>query len=215
MTDSIAYISSLMTASSHHAQQTYGMNVLYTAVSHAMHGRPCIYFLFLRTFSLLSYVWYLASYCCNNVGMDYWQYDVLLVCIHSRSYLRFVARPKIPSKWHDTTKYHRKQAYFWTSTSVPYVVYGTVRTRMIHTTGTHCGSSYRMIPAAFHGHTLTVMRVPSLQNEDSSFSKRECNTSNTAGTPNSSDVCTDAACCGYCLCSGLCTANHILLVYQY
>ena len=34
----------LMTASSHHAQQTYfevyGMNVLYTAVSYAMHDKP-------------------------------------------------------------------------------------------------------------------------------------------------------------------------------
>ena len=40
MTDSIAYIPRLMTASSHHAQQTYGMNVLYTAASDARHDRP-------------------------------------------------------------------------------------------------------------------------------------------------------------------------------
>ena len=31
-----------MTASSHHAQQTYGMNVLYTAVSYPMHDTPHI-----------------------------------------------------------------------------------------------------------------------------------------------------------------------------
>ena len=71
------------------------------------------------------------------------------------------------------TKYHinRDRAYFGASTAVPYVVYGTVHTRMIRTTGVYYGSSYRMIPAAFHGHTLTGMRVPVLQNEDSSFSR--------------------------------------------
>ena len=36
-------------------------------------------------------------------------------------------------------------------------------------------------------------RVPVLQNEDSSCSIRECNASNTASTPNISDVCTAAA----------------------
>ena len=87
---------------------------------------------------------------------------------------------------------YRKRAYFGTSTAVPHVVYGTVHTRMIRTTGTYYGSSYRMIPAAFHGHTLTGMRVPVLQNEDSSCSIRECNTSSTA-TPNISDVCTAGA----------------------
>ena len=56
------------------------------------------------------------------------------------------------------------------------------------TTGTYYGSSYRMIPAAFHGHTLTGMRVPILQNEDSSYGLRECNTSNIASTPNIADV---------------------------
>ena len=50
-----------------------------------------------------------------------------------------------------------------------------------------------MIPAAFHGHTLTGMQVPVLQNEDSSCSIRERNTSNTASTPNISGVCTAAA----------------------
>ena len=74
------------------------------------------------------------------------------------------------------------------SSTIRIIVYGTVRTRMIRTTGTYYGSSYRMIPAAFHGHTLTGMRVPVLQNEDSSCSPRECNTSNTASTPNISDV---------------------------
>ena len=68
-------------------------------------------------------------------------------------------------------KYHRKRAYFGTSTAVPYVVYGTVRTRVIRITGTYYASSYRMIPAAFHGHTLTGMRVPVLQNEHSSCSR--------------------------------------------
>ena len=50
-----------------------------------------------------------------------------------------------------------------------------------------------MIPAAFHAHTLTGMRVQVLQNEDSSCSIGECNTSNTTSTPNISDVCTAAA----------------------
>ena len=50
-----------------------------------------------------------------------------------------------------------------------------------------------MIPAAFHGHTITGMRVPVLQNEDSSCSLRDCNTSNTASTPSISDVCTASA----------------------
>ena len=50
-----------------------------------------------------------------------------------------------------------------------------------------------MIPAAFHGHTLTGMRVPVFQNEDSSCSIRERNASNTASTPNISDVCAAAA----------------------
>ena len=49
-----------------------------------------------------------------------------------------------------------------------------------------------MIPAAFHGRTLTGMRVPVLQNEDSSCSIKGCNTSNTASTPNISDVGTAA-----------------------
>ena len=50
-----------------------------------------------------------------------------------------------------------------------------------------------MIPAAFYGHTLTDMRVPVLQNEDSSHSIGECNTSSTARAPNIPDVCTAAA----------------------
>ena len=140
------------------------------------------------------------------------------------SYALILVRPRGP--WPDqksrvndttrTTKYHRKRAYFVTSTAVPHVAYGTVRTRMIRTTGTYYGSSYRMIPAAFHGHTLTDMRVPVLQNEDSSCGIRECNTSNTASTPNISNVCTAAAVDTACTkCSGLCAANHILLVYQY
>ena len=72
----------------------------------------------------------------------------------------------------------------------------------IHTR--YYASSYRMIPAAFHGHTLTGMRVPALlQNEDSSCSIRECNTSNTASTPNISDLCTAAAVDSACtMCSG-------------
>ena len=57
---------------------------------------------------------------------------------------------------------------------------------------TYYGSSDRMIPAAFHGCTLTGMRVPVLQNEDSSCSIKQCNTSNTASTPNISDVGTAA-----------------------
>ena len=74
-----------------------------------------------------------------------------------------------------------------------------------------------MIPAAFHGHTLTGgKREAVLQNEDSSCSVRECNTSNTTSTPIISDVRTaadaDTACT---MCSGLYTANHILLEYQY
>ena len=73
-----------------------------------------------------------------------------------------------------------------------------------------------MIPAAFHGHTLTGMQVPVLQNEDSSCSIRERNTSNTASTPNISGVCIAAAVgTAYPMFSGPCTANHILLVYQY
>ena len=75
-------------------------------------------------------------------------------------------------------------------------MYGTVRTRKIRTTGTYYGSSYRMIPAALHGHTLTGVRVPVLQNEDSSCSRlyvREYNASNTATIPIFSDVCTAAA----------------------
>ena len=94
------------------------------------------------------------------------------------------------------TKYHLKRAYFGTSTVVPYVVYGTVRTRTMRTTGIYYGYSYRLILAAFHGHTHSGMRVPVLRNEDSSCSRlyvRECNTSNTATTPNISDVCTAAA----------------------
>ena len=136
------------------------------------------------------------------------------------SYALILVRPRGP--WPDqksrvndttrTTKYHRKRAYFVTSTAVPHVAYGTVRTRMIRTTGTYYGSSYRMIPAAFHGHTLTGMRVPVLQNDDSSCNKgvqyfEYRKYSKYFG-------CLHCCCCGYCLCSGLCTANHIL-VYQY
>ena len=75
-----------------------------------------------------------------------------------------------------------------------------------------------MISAAFHGRTLTGgMRVPVLQNEDSSCSVvRERNTSNTASTPIISDVCTAAAVDTACpMCSGLYTADHILLEYHY
>ena len=69
-----------------------------------------------------------------------------------------------------------------------------------------------MIPAAFLGHTLTGMRVPLLQNEDSSCSIRECNTSNTASTPNILDVCT-AAVVDTAYARG--SVLLITLVYQY
>ena len=72
-----------------------------------------------------------------------------------------------------------------------------------------------MIPAAFHGHTLTGMRVPVLQNEDSSCSRlyvRECNASNTATTPNISDVCTAAAVDTACALGPVIT--YLVLVYQ-
>ena len=70
------------------------------------------------------------------------------------------------------------------------------------------------MPAAFHGRTLTgVMRVPLLQNEDSSCSVRECNTSNTASTPITSDFCTAAAVDTACtMWSGLCI---LLLTYRH
>ena len=127
--------------------------------------------------------------------MVYWQYDMLLVCftlVRTRG-----PWPDQKSRVNDmthTTKYHRKRAYFVTSTAVPHVAYGTVRTRMIRTTGTYYGSSYRMIPAAFHGHTL----VGEYQNCRTRTRRvvylvRECNTSNSASTPNISDVCTAAA----------------------
>ena len=146
---------------------------------------------------------------------------MLLVRVHSRSYSRSVAHPKIPITIHDmtrTSKYHSKRAYFGTSTALPYqyVVYGTVRTHIIRT---------RYILRFFVTHdtgsvsrSLAGVRVPVSQNEDSlcTSSVRECNTSNTASTPNISGVCTAAAVDTTCaMCSGLCTASHILLVYQY
>ena len=121
----------------------------------------------------------------------------------------FVLEVRGPTKHH----INRKRAYFGTSSAVPCAVYGTVRTRMIRATGTCYGSSYRMIPAAFHGHTLTGMRVPVLQNEDSSCSIRECNTSNTASTPNISDVCTAAAVDTACARGPPIT--YLVLVYQH
>ena len=95
-------------------------------------------------------------------------------------------------------------------------MYGTVRTRKIRTTGTYYGSSYRMIPAALHGHTLTGVRVPVLQNEDSSCSRlyvREYNASNTATTPIISDVCTAAAVDTACARGPPIT--YLVLVYQH
>ena len=66
------------------------------------------------------------------------------------------------------------------------------------------------MPAAFHGRTLTGgMRVPLLQNEDSSCSVRECNTSNTASTPITSDFYMDTACTMW---SGLCI---LLMSYRH
>ena len=123
---------------------------------------------------------------------------MLLVRVHSRSYSRSVAHPKIPITIHDmtrTSKYHSKRAYFGTSTALPYqyVVYGTVRTHIIRT---------RYILRFFVTHdtgsvsrSLAGVRVPVSQNEDSlcTSSVRECNTSNTASTPNISGVCTAAA----------------------
>ena len=117
-----------------------------------------------------------------------------------------------------TTKYHGKRGYFGTSTAVRvrYVVYGTARTRMIHTK-----SILRILVSHDTGsvsRSLAGVRVPVSQNEDSlcTSSVRECNTSNTASTPNISGVCTAAAVDTTCaMCSGLCTASHILLVYQY
>ena len=48
--------------------------------------------------------------------------------------------PYQKSRVHDmkrATNYRRKRAYFGKSTAVSYVVYGTIRTRMICTTGTY------------------------------------------------------------------------------
>ena len=71
-----------------------------------------------------------------------------------------------------------------------------------------------MIPAAFHGCTLTGgMRVSALQNEDSSCSLRERNTLNTASTLIISDVCTAAAVDSACtMSSGICV---LLFTYRY
>ena len=73
-----------------------------------------------------------------------------------------------------------------------------------------------MIPAAFHGHTLTGMRVPVLQNEDSSWSIGEWVQYFEYRKYSKCSGCLHCCCCccGYCLCSGLCNANH-RLVYQY
>ena len=129
-----------------------------------------------RTDLLLYVLRYIRSRSYHVPGMVFWhhtavnkvstRYGLLAVWhatrMHSFSFVLEVRGP---------TKYRRKREYFGTSTAVPYVVYGTVRTRMIPTTGTYYGSSYRMISAAFHGHTLTGMRVQVLQNEDSSRSR--------------------------------------------
>ena len=93
--------------------------------------------------------------------------------------------------WQTKCHIYWKRAYFGTSTAVPYfihIVHG-VRYRPYSYDTYHryiLRILVSLIPAAFHGHTLTGMRVPVLQNEDSSYSRlyvRECNTSNTGTTP--------------------------------
>ena len=91
-----------------------------------------------------------------------------------------------------TKKYHRKRPYFDTSTAVPYT------------------RSVRYMPAAFHAHTLTGMRVPVLQNEDSSCSIRGCNKSNATSTSSISDVCTAAAVDTACA-----RGSVLLITYSY
>ena len=134
----------------------------------------CLYLHYVLVFTVCMVVGIILLYI--MYGMVYWQHDMLLVCIYSRSYSRSVDRPK--SRVNDmtrATKYHRKRAYFGTSTAVPYVVHGTVRTRMIRT---------RYIIRTLVSHDTgnvsrphTGMHVPVLQNEDSSCSTGECNTS--------------------------------------
>ena len=99
-----------MTASSHHAQQTYGINILYTAGSYAMHDTP--YRLLVPTYHMFSQLSYIPGMlfgiiitAVNIVSMVYWQYDMLLVCIHSRSYLRSVAQPSITGSERTSVSY--------------------------------------------------------------------------------------------------------------
>ena len=109
-------------------------------------------------------------------------------------------------------KYHRKRAYFGTSTAVPYVVYGTVRTRMIrtrhilrilvsHDTGSVSRSHTHWYASTSIAERGFVVWCRGMQYfEYRKFSKYF--------------GCLHCCCCGYRLCSGLCTANHTL-VYQY
>ena len=55
------------------------------------------------------------------------------------------------------------------------------------------GSEYFVVYFRIIKYVPVKSRVPLLQNEDSSCSIRECDASNTASTPNISDVCAAAA----------------------
>ena len=122
----------------------------------------------------------------------------------------FVLQVRGPTKYH----IYRKRAYFGTSTAVPYVVYG-VRYRPYSCKITYHSYTLRILVSHDSGsvsrpHSSLVpgMRVPVLQNEDSSCNRlyvRECNASNTAYSKYFG--CLHCCCCGYCLCSGPC--NHM------
>ena len=115
------------------------MKVLYAAVLYPIHDTPCIllvltYVLVVNVCMVLDFIFTAVNTnTCSKYGLLVLACDMLLVCIHSRSYSRSVARPKFMTR---TTKYYRKRAsvrvqqYHNTS---KYVVNGTVRTRMIRT----------------------------------------------------------------------------------
>ena len=106
---------------------------------------------------------------------------MLLECIHSCSYLRSVANQVPYLLEASVLRYEYSSTIFHIVHGVRYrpYSYDTYHRYILRIL-------VSLIPAAFHGHTLTGMRVPVLQNEDSSYSRlyvRECNTSNTGTTP--------------------------------